>query len=419
MAVMSYEHLSMVLAHRSRAQPDLGPLSAIESNLDSTIRAPRQNREELAKFVHRPVFKHIFYSRPEEPDLPFSTNLASLCSIIETLEIENDPYVHSLRQQLGKAVPNTPEYNRLDQKLSKCIMKEDSFAHKGLRDFANTAKAILDDLGTWATDWYVWTVIEHAKRAANPFSNIVLNWKNQEKAYLLGILDQVAVTPVSHYPDDIVDDSSDKVRALIECLWHEKLEAETHDETYSGILFVQRRDTVLALSEVLKHHPFTANMFQVGTLLGTSDSAYRRSFLDITRMILRESQDDTLADFKVGEKTLIVSTSVAEEGIDIQACGSVIRWDPPPNMASWAQSRGRARRQRSTFTLMFERGGAQQKDVLKWEALEREMVALYNDPQRDLMLLSEESPPAEEEDATEFRIESTGWVFLGASFGQG
>jgi endoribonuclease Dicer len=350
----------------------------------------------------------VLYTPPDDMNSPFSTNLASLSSIIDTLDIEKDPYVRTLRQQLAKAIRGTAEYGRLDQKLSKVILKENSFTHKGLRDFARTADDICNDLGSWAADWYVWQVLGQAKRAANPYNNVISNWKKSEKAYLLGILDQVVVSPVSFFPDDIVDDSSDKVRALIDCLLSEKSDAEAENESYSGLVFVQRRDTVLALAEVLRYHPRTQGLFQVGCLLGTSDNSQRHSFLDITRTLLKESQEDTLMDFKIGERNVIVSTAVAEEGIDIQACGSVIRWDPPPNMASWAQSRGRARRQRSTFTLMFERGGNHQKDVAKWEDLERQMVALYNDPSRELSDDFDEQFLDEEEDNVEFRIPSTG-----------
>ena len=80
--------------------------------------------------------------------------------------------------------------------------------------------------------------------------------------------------------------------------------------------------------------------------------------MDITRNLVKESQENTLADVKIGKKNVIVSTLVAEE-----ACCSVIRWDPPLNMASWAQSRGRARKKCSTFTVMFDEDTRQREDV--------------------------------------------------------
>ncbi|KAF8814056.1 P-loop containing nucleoside triphosphate hydrolase protein [Phlegmacium glaucopus] len=378
----------------------------IEGNLDSIIRSPRRHRSELALFVHRPIFRHIMYYQPEAP---FSTNLASLVSIFNTLDIEDDPYIINLRAQLKKATPRTADYHRIDQKLSKAIQKGNTFTHKGLRDFLRAAQDICADIGPWAADWFICKVMEKTRHAADPYNNIMSSWKNKEKEYLLNILNRIIISPISFYADDIAEDSSEKAKVLIQCLLMEKAETESYNDSYSAIIFVQRRDAVFALAEVLRSHPFTKDVFRVGTLIGSSDSAYRHAMMDITRNLVNEPQEDTIADFKIGEKNIIVATSVAEEGLDIQACCSVIRWDPPPNMASWAQSRGRARKKRSTFTVMFEEGSKQKDDVAKWENLEREMVALYNDPSRDLSLIQDEDQDMGDEDNDmEFEVASTG-----------
>ncbi|KAJ7104097.1 hypothetical protein B0H15DRAFT_8026 [Mycena belliarum] len=377
----------------------------IETNLDSTIRAPRRQREELAKFVHRPVFKHVLFKPDPEP---FSTNLAAFHYVLQSLDIDTDPYVVSLRKKLAKITPNTVEYTRVDQQLSATILKQNTYTFTALRAVSSAASAICSDIGPWAADWYIWRAIDQAKMAATAFEGAVSDLKNTEKGYLLKILDQIIVSPVSYLADDMVDELSDKLRVLVERLLAEKAETEADNELYSGLVFVQRRDSVLALVEVLSHHPATKNVFKVGSLVGGAESVYKaHSVLDITRG-LHNTQDSTMNDFKTGEKNLIISTAVAEEGIDIQACGSVIRWDPPPNMASWAQSRGRARRERSTFTLMFENDDAHVKTVKDWEKLEHDMVALYNDPSRDFKLALEEEPFDDEIDGPVFRVETTG-----------
>lgn len=274
---------------------------------------------------------------------------------------------------------------------------------KGLRDFQRAADDILYDLGPWAADWYVWTVLERAKEACTSKGGMY-SWHKKEKQHLAKILDRVIVTPVSYYEDDILGETSHKVVALIQALLNEKEDAEEHDEVYSGLVFVQRRDTVIALSELLAHHPFTKGTFKVASLLGTSDSSSRHSFLDITRKLLRQSQDETLSDFRRGDKNLIISTSVAEEGIDVQACGCVTRWDPPPNMVSWLQSRGRARRKRSTFIVMVADGSSTQEDMMKWDDMANEVIRLCNEPDR---ILSASEPDIDEE-YLEFREPTTG-----------
>ncbi|KAH7881254.1 uncharacterized protein C8R40DRAFT_1164658 [Lentinula edodes] len=413
--------LANVMSRQSRERPMIMGLTAspifggnvdksfriIETNLDCKIVSPRASRAELKKFVHRPAFRHVMYNSTDSMNLPFSTNLASLESVVEHLEIDNDPYIKSLRNQLSRLDPHTAEYRRIDQQLSKTMASQGTFTHKGLRDFVSSAREILREVGVWAADWYVAEVLQQAKKASQSSEHVMPSWQSQEKAYLLGIINQIMITPVSYNTDDIIDDQSDKVTALIECLLGEKEDAEKENERFSGLIFVQRRDVVLALTELLKHHPVTKSEFEVGSLLGASDNSQRHAFLDITRKFLKRSQDETLTDFKLGDKNLIISTAVAEEGIDVQACGCVIRWDHPPNMASWAQSRGRARKKRSTFIMMFETGSVDQGNVLKWEKLEEEMVARYMDPSRDLAM-EENEHDADNEDFPPFRVESTG-----------
>lgn len=102
----------------------------IEGNLDSVIRAPQIHRNELANYVHRPNFKHILYPPQDLVDIPFSTNLAALEAVLDTLDIEDDPYVKSLRARLRKLPQNSDDYRKVDQLLSKTIFSEKTFTHK-------------------------------------------------------------------------------------------------------------------------------------------------------------------------------------------------------------------------------------------------------------------------------------------------
>lgn len=385
-------------------------LRDLEKNLDSTIRSSRNNRDELAQHVHRPEFKHIIYASPVHTwnGIP-SVNYQALSNVMLTLDIEKDPYVIALRERLAKLQPGD-DRRRVDQQLSKAVDKDDTFTHKGLRDFARAAADICIELGTWAADWFVARVVEQAKKAANPYNNIMSAWHEKEKRYLLSILDKVEVTEPSNDTGEILANITPKVRALADSLILEEALFRSTDEDYSGLIFVTRRDTVLVLAELLRRIPETSQLFRIGCLLGSSSSFKRHSFLDITRNMVDDSQSDTLRDFKIGDKNLIISTSVAEEGIDIQACGSVVRFDVPPNVVSWAQSRGRARRKKSSFVIMFEETGPQEV-VRKWEETERQMMAAYNDPRRDAVINVKEDDFDDMDGYVEFEVASTGLVF--------
>lgn len=52
---------------------------------------------------------------------------------------------------------------------------------------------------------------------------------------------------------------------------------------------------------------------------------------------------------------LLVATNVAEEGLDIQTCCLVVRFDLPETVASFIQSRGRARMTTSEYVFLVER----------------------------------------------------------------
>lgn len=52
---------------------------------------------------------------------------------------------------------------------------------------------------------------------------------------------------------------------------------------------------------------------------------------------------------------LLVATKVGEEGLDIQTCCLVIRFDLPETVASFIQSRGRARMPQSEYAFLVDR----------------------------------------------------------------
>jgi hypothetical protein len=379
----------------------------LEFNLDSTICAPLLFRGELEGFVHRPEFRHIIYKEPKYPQsgIPPSSSLQSLKEVVASLNIEEDPWVIDKRTELRHLEPG-PVRSRVDQKLSSTIHKQSTFTHKGLRDFERAADEICSDLGEWAADWYIQQVCKQAASAGGIFPEFSFSWTETERKYLLKHLARVKVAPIPDAPEDITLRSSHKVEKLIEILLDEKAFFEGLGMEFRGLIFVTRRDAVLVLTEILTRHPRTANVFSVGGLLGESGNFRRHSFLDITRLLLRQPADKTLNDFRIGELNLIVATAVAEEGLDIQACCNVVRWDLPANMVSWAQSRGRARQQRSSFVLMHSDSLAFEPTMKRWEEQEQEMTGLYNT--RGELHGGDDDLPTDDEDGLRFTVEKTG-----------
>lgn len=164
-----------------------------------------------------------------------------------------------------------------------------------------------------------------------------------------------------------------KVRALVGFL------QEMDSKTFSGLIFVRTRAETVVLSHVLS---IQSPWFKVATFVGESGFSGRRN--TISELADLKNQKGTLDDLRLGRKNLIVTTNALEEGIDISACNVVICFDKPPNLKSFIQRRGRARRAASKYVIMFEDNGLKSSAIPAWHELEEEMVQMYKD---DLRLL--------------------------------
>lgn len=72
----------------------------------------------------------------------------------------------------------------------------------------------------------------------------------------------------------------------------------------------------------------------------------------------------------------LISTVVAEEGMDVPAANCVIRFDPMLNAVSFVQGRGRARQADSSFLVLRERAD---RDVATLEAAEKQQLKIVTD----------------------------------------
>jgi ERCC4-related helicase/ERCC4-type nuclease len=98
------------------------------------------------------------------------------------------------------------------------------------------------------------------------------------------------------------------------------------------IVFTESRDTAEALTDFLDDH-FTAERF-----VGQSDT-------DGSDGMTQNEQRDTLDRFRAGEFEVLVSTSVAEEGLDVPEVDLVLFYEPVPTAIRAIQRKGRTGRQ--------------------------------------------------------------------------
>ncbi|KAM9779771.1 ATP-dependent RNA helicase DHX58 [Neosynchiropus ocellatus] len=79
----------------------------------------------------------------------------------------------------------------------------------------------------------------------------------------------------------------------------------------------------------------------------------------------------TIADFRCGKLNLLVSTSVAEEGLDIPECNLVVRYGLLTNEIAQKQASGRARAADGEYSVVADKGGKELQREFVNEELEK------------------------------------------------
>ncbi|PON81286.1 Helicase [Trema orientale] len=121
------------------------------------------------------------------------------------------------------------------------------------------------------------------------------------------------------------------------------------------IVFVNRIVTARSLSYILQSLEFLASWkgdFLVGVNAGLKGMS-------------RKTMNIILDKFRSGELNLLIATKVGEEGLDIQTCCLVIRFDLPETVASFIQSRGRARMAQSEYAFLVDSGNQRELDLIE------------------------------------------------------
>lgn len=135
--------------------------------------------------------------------------------------------------------------------------------------------------------------------------------------------------------------------------------------SFRGIVFVRQRMTTHALEHMIANDPRTASRFSTACLYASSSPA--TASLSVTKAQAQES----IEAFRSGRVNLLLSTVVAEEGMDVPAANCVVRYDAMVHAVSMVQGRGRAREENSSFVVLDERSDRTTADL---EAVERQQL---------------------------------------------
>ncbi|KAI9344016.1 hypothetical protein BDR26DRAFT_963393 [Obelidium mucronatum] len=170
---------------------------------------------------------------------------------------------------------------------------------------------------------------------------------------------------------NLLDTISGKFMSLVRVLQPYSASAES----FCGIVFVEKRLTARLLnaliprceglefvrSKCLTGHSGAAG----GSTRKNVFSAAAANSIVTNRPTEINTQKRILADFQPGKINLLIATKVAEEGIDIQPCNLVVRFDNVKTVISNIQSRGRARHKNSSYVLLVQEDDTRTIESLK------------------------------------------------------
>ncbi|KAM7472961.1 hypothetical protein LguiA_011144 [Lonicera macranthoides] len=118
------------------------------------------------------------------------------------------------------------------------------------------------------------------------------------------------------------------------------------------IVFVDRIITARSLAYILENLKFLS-FWKCEFLVGVNSG-----------LMSRKNTNIILEKFRSGELNLLVATKVGEEGLDIQTCCLVIRFDLPQTVASFIQSKGRARMAQSEYAFLVDSGNEKELNLI-------------------------------------------------------
>ncbi|XP_010784105.1 ATP-dependent RNA helicase DHX58 [Notothenia coriiceps] len=296
------------------------------ANLDSAIVSTTNFVAELNEKVPRPIKQFdIVDPRPEDP---FGDQLKSMMLMIH--EFMNIPPGFRLRQC------GTQEYEADVVELEKIGVKtEDRMLAQcalHLREY-NDALLINDTLRM--IDAYHCLVEFYRNKITREIegTDIFLAGLFQENQAELEIL-----VKDSRYGNPKMD----KLKSTL-------LEQFVPRENSKGIIFSKTRKSTHCLNDwVLNDKELKEAGIKPAILTGAGNG--------ISHMTLNE-QSETIRNFRQGAVNLLVSTSVAEEGLDIPECNLVVRYGLLTNEIAQQQASGRARAKDSLYSVVAQSGG--------------------------------------------------------------
>ncbi|KAF5745855.1 endoribonuclease Dicer 2-like [Tripterygium wilfordii] len=333
------------------------------------------NESVLAEFVPFSTPKFKIYKRMGVP----SALSENLMEKLQILEKKHESSLRNLDLRQSTVLSMVKKISKIRSNLAYCLLDLGVWL----------ALKAAESLSCYKSDFFSWgkldvfgeaTLKKFSLEASQTLATYIppgLNWSigdNIESSLDAGLL-------------------TTKVRCLIECL----LEYRELDDIRC-IVFVERVIAAVVLQCLLDELLPKYCSWKTKYIAGNNSSMQVQT---------RRKQHEIVEEFRKGMVNIIVATSILEEGLDVQSCNLVLRFDPSATVSSFIQSRGRARMQNSDYVLMLESEDLSTHSRMKnylasGDIMRKESLRHAHDPCPSLK--------SDQFDEEFYRVESTGAI---------
>ncbi|CAG8741190.1 35674_t:CDS:2 [Gigaspora margarita] len=334
-------------------------------------RCPEESKPKIFGMTASPVNTRSALHSASHLEHNLNARVFTASDIAEVCKYVSRPDEIAIKYDSPLPYPSTELYSKL---------REEYFDVEKFSRALTSASQALKDLGPWCSD-RVWKyILDELHEKHEGKLNPELCAESQEEDRLvrkaMEIVDNWNFQPPTCEPKVL----SPKVIQLINIL-----KCFNHTDNFCGIVFVERRHTANVL-HLLVNEIDELHFIRSGVLVG--HGSHEEGDL---QMKFKE-QNKTISAFRDGKINLLIATNVAEEGLDIQPCNVVIRFDFFNTLRAYIQSRGRARRKDSKYIVMVENNNLKEYGLLReMKQAEKDMKDWCQMLPEDRALLSYES----------------------------
>ncbi|KAE8632706.1 hypothetical protein XENTR_v10001643 [Xenopus tropicalis] len=305
------------------------------------ISTVKEHKEELAETVFKPT-KSISIAPQREND-SFTAIMSEIMSETEKMAKDFYPELYSMSNIQNRSY-GTQKYEQwiVDTQKKCCVLQMDD---------KNKEMRICSSLFTYTehlrkyNDSIMINDDARTKDALDFLENFFNNMKN-------GSFNEIEQKLYNMFQDklpQLLDISKNNINPKLEELQFILDESYHENPETRSLLFVKTRSLVSALKTWIEENPLL-QFLKPEILIGRSK---RNESLGMTL----SSQKGALEAFKnSAESKLLIATSVADEGIDIQACNLVLLYEYVGNVTKMIQVRGRGRAKDSKCFLITSKG---------------------------------------------------------------